>query len=58
MAKGEDLRILIDGLERLLKVQFIPTDTWDTGRGKWEADRRMAIEALISEIHSTATEQP
>ena len=52
--RAEELKVLVDGLERILKVQFPIHDNWNSGLTRWEKDRRNAIDTLISEIKKSA----
>jgi len=47
---AEQLKVLTDSIENLLKIQFPAIDNWNTGLGKWEMDRRNVIETLINKI--------
>ena len=52
--RAEELRVLVEGLERLLKLHFPAHDSWNSGQGRWERDREKAIHALLKQIESAA----
>ena len=54
ITRAEELRVLVEGLERLLKLHFPAHDSWNSGQGRWERDREKAIHALLKQIEGAA----